>query len=183
MLYTFTTDNEVQTLQGTMTIPTNIIVNNSEGKDGETVILTAKLTDENGKPLAGKEVKFHIAVETFTAITDSDGIATIQYTINKNDFTNNKLTFTVTFEGDENYTSSNTTGTITLKTEPVPPTPPIPPKPTPTPTPTPTPEPNNNGTNNNPVAGATMKTTGLPINILLIVLLSVLTVLIGRKQN
>jgi len=183
--FIFTTDNEIQTLAGILTPsdepePTQITTNNTKGKDGETVNLTARLTDKNGNPLAGKEVKFYIAGKIITAITNSEGIATIEYTINKNDFTKNKLTFTVTFEGDENYTRSNTTGTVTLITEP---------SPTPTPTPTPQPTPNLTPDNNQPnyptnnKTIASMKTTGMPINILLIMLFGVLTLVIRRDKN
>lgn len=42
---------------------------------------------------------------------------------------------------------------------------------------------NTNKTTDNPTASATMKETGLPINLILLALLSVLSVLIGRKQN
>ncbi|MBZ9570260.1 hypothetical protein KQY27_01695, partial [Methanobrevibacter sp. TMH8] len=45
----------------------------------------------------------------------------------------------------------------------------------------PTPEPNNNKTSN-AVKSATMKKTGIPINMILIILLSVLGALIGKKR-
>lgn len=170
VLYIFIDDNEVQTLNGKISIPakiTNLTVDNSEGENGETVILTAKLTDENGNPIANKEVKFHIAGELFTTTTNSEGIATIQYTINKSNFKNNKLTFTVTFEGNESYLSSNAVGSITLTTEPEP-----------------TPDPDNNKTKNNTTntnrtttnkVDATMKTTGLPVNLILVLFLGLIS--------
>ncbi|OQD58976.1 adhesin-like protein [Methanobrevibacter arboriphilus JCM 13429 = DSM 1125] len=67
-----------------------------------------------------------------------------------------------------------TQGFTILATEPIPPVPPVPPEP---------PEPNNNtnNTSNNPVANATMKETGMPIIIIILVLLASLG-LIYRKQ-
>ncbi|KZX16287.1 putative outer membrane protein pmp20 precursor [Methanobrevibacter cuticularis] len=93
-------------------------------------------------------------------------------------------TFNITLDKSGNVTYTfitdnevqNLEGTVTLP--PTPPVPTIPPKP---PEPTPTPEPNNNGTSNNPTAQASMKSTGLPINLLLI-LLSVLGFSFYRKQ-
>lgn len=172
--YTFITDNEVQTLNVFFNpkIKTIIEVNNVEGKDGETVTLVARLTDENGTPLAGKELTFHVAGQTFTAITDSNGIATVQYTINKDDFTDGTISFTVTFEEDETYLASNATGIITLIEEPNPPTP------------TPTPNITNETTNVSAATAANavaMKKTGMPIIAILIVLLSSLGLIYRKK--
>lgn len=170
--YTFITDNEIQTLNVFFNpkIKTIIEVNNVEGEDGETVTLIAILTDENGTPLAGKEIIFNIAGQIFTAITDSNGIATIQYTINKDDFIDGKLAFTATFEEDENYLESILTGTIALTEEQEP-----------TPDNNDTNQTTNNLANINKV-NAAMKETGIPINLILITLLSVLGLVIGRKE-
>lgn len=77
------------------------------------------------------------------------------------------------------------------KNNPINPTPtPVPtpnpnPIPAPNPNPTPTPEPNENNKNNSNLTkvSATMKKTGIPANLILIAFLSVLGILIGRKQN
>jgi len=194
ILYTFVDDNEIQRLQGRVIIPepipSNIELNNPTGKNGETVNLTVKLTDKDGNPIAGKLIVFHIAGKRLTTVTDANGIAIVQYTIDEADFTEGKLTFTATFEGDENYLASNDTGIVTLIEEPEPPIPPepeptpVPPTPSPTPEsePTPTPEPSN-GISNNPTAkAAVMKKTGIPINLILIMLLSLIGFGYYRKQ-
>jgi predicted outer membrane repeat protein len=159
--YIFITDNEIQRLVGFINaskIKTIIEVGNAEGENGETITLKARLTDINGNPLAGKELTFHIAGRNFTAITDSNGIARIQYTINQEDFTDGRLLFTVTFDGDETYLPSNGTVIITLIIEP--PNPPTPPEPTP----------NNETSENLAAASAAMKKTGIPINLLMLLL-------------
>ncbi|MBZ9570621.1 hypothetical protein KQY27_03560, partial [Methanobrevibacter sp. TMH8] len=71
-------------------------------------------------------------------------------------------------------------GTITITPKPPTPTPNPTPEP-PTPTPNLTPEINNNKTSN-AIASTTMKKTGIPINMILIILLSVLGALIGKKR-
>ena len=168
--YTFITDNEIQRLDvfaNTTKIKTNIEVNNTEGKNGEIVTLIARLTDEDGNPLAGKELTFHIAGQTFIAITDSNGIASIQYTINEDDFTDDRLLFKVTFEEDDTYFASNGTGIVTLIIDPIPPKPP-------TPTPNPSNETTKNENINNTTVVAAMKKTGIPINLILLILLSII---------
>jgi len=173
--YTFITDNEIKNINLFVEpTPTNIVANNPKGKNGETVDLIAKLTDKNGNPLAGKLIVFHIAGITLTAITDANGIAKVQYTINKEDFTNKKLAFTATFEGDDNYLSNETIGTVTLIEEPVP----VPP------TPKPDNNSNKNKTSHNPTTktNAAMKSTGIPINLVLIILLSMISSMYYRKK-
>jgi predicted outer membrane repeat protein len=71
-----------------------------------------------------------------------------------------------------------------LATEPIPPIPPVPPEPPIPPIPPIPPEPNNNtnNTSKNPVASATMKETGIPINLILIILLSLIGLVAYRKK-
>lgn len=173
--YTFITDNEIKNISLFVEpTPTNIDVNSPSGKDGETVYLTAKLTDQSGNPIANKEIIFNIAGKTLTAITDSNGIATVKYIIDKYDFTNGKLAFTSTFAGDENYLPSNNTGIVSLIVDPNPidPIDPVDPNDTN----------NTTKTNNNPTAKAVaMKETGIPIITILFVLLSSLGLLYRKK--
>jgi len=113
--YIFTTDNETQSFIAHISPGnTNITVNSPNGKNGEIVDLVAKLTDDEGEPLVNREVIFNIDGKQFTATTNSEGIAIINYTIDKNDFINRKLNITVGFYGDDGYFASNGTGTITL---------------------------------------------------------------------
>ncbi|KZX16315.1 hypothetical protein MBCUT_09280 [Methanobrevibacter cuticularis] len=64
--------------------------------------------------MAGKEVIFNIASKILTAITDANGIAIVQYTANKADFTDGKLAFNTSFEGDESYLLRNAIGLISF---------------------------------------------------------------------
>ncbi len=51
----------------------------------DVVDLTAKLVDEDGTPIAGETVTFEINGVTYTAETDSNGVATIPYTVVEGD--------------------------------------------------------------------------------------------------
>lgn len=198
ILYTFVTDNGQQSFNGNISskkiLKTNITTNNMKSKNGKTITLTAKLTDENGNLLDGKEIVFNVGNITFKAITDDNGIATVQYVINKDDLIDEKLTFTVTFIENEDYLTSTNTEIIKLIKEPIP---------------TPKPEDkddnkdnnksndkNNDKTTNNSEkinkaiknpkelnkTSAGMKKAGLPINLILLVLLTLIGITYYKKQ-
>ncbi|MGL4669017.1 MAG: hypothetical protein ACRCVG_00265 [Methanobacteriaceae archaeon] len=174
-LYIFVTDNEIQTIEVIIPIPkieTKITTTNDTGKNGQKVVLIAKLTDKNGNPLSGKKLTFNIAGKKIINTTNSNGIAIIEYKINEKDFKNQKLTFTVIFEGEENYLLSTTIGIIKLIKKP-----------------NPTPKPNNdtnkttNKTKNNSINSVTMKETGIPIIAILLVFLSILGVFARKNKT
>ena len=75
-----TSDN--QQLSKTITvnlIPTNLTVNNSNGKNGEKVNLKAILKDVNNNPLGGKRIIFSINGTTIgSATTDNTGTAVLK---------------------------------------------------------------------------------------------------------
>lgn len=71
-----------------------------------------KLTDSYGNVLASKEIAFTIGGDTFTAKTDDGGIAKVKVSLTS------KKTYSVdiSYAGDGNYSSSNATGTVVVKT-------------------------------------------------------------------
>jgi len=168
---TAVTDNQIETLLINVNKGETILtVENITTETNKTINLTAKLADKNGNPLIGKTINFFINGKYIgNATTNNEGIAVLSYTpINTGDYT-----ITASFDGDNDYLNSTNDSSLTVTTQP-----------TPTPKPTPNPVPNNdtNNTNNNPVASATMKKTGLTINLVLIVLLSLIELVYYRKK-
>ncbi|WP_225370423.1 Ig-like domain-containing protein [Methanobrevibacter arboriphilus] len=93
--------------------PTNIIVDKKTTGKGKDVILSAKLLDHNGNPLADKTIKFYINGNYIgEAITDENGIARLKYTAN----TVGNLTVNVEFVGDDLYLSSNSSNILKVIT-------------------------------------------------------------------
>ena len=92
--------------------PTNTIINALTGNKGETVNLTAALTDTlHQMTISGKTIKFLINGNLIgTAITNNNGIATLPYTIIQN---GGYHYIDALFDGDSIYNSS--TGGATLK--------------------------------------------------------------------
>ena len=92
--------------------PTNVIVNALTGNKGETVNLTATLTDtEHQLAISGETIKFLINGNLVgSAVTNSNGIATLPYTITQN---GGYYYIDAVFAGDNIYNSS--TGNATLK--------------------------------------------------------------------
>jgi protocatechuate 3,4-dioxygenase beta subunit len=88
----------------------NLTVSNVSGLYGDTINLTAKLTDERGRPVAGKDVTFYYNNGTIigTAQTGSDGIARLSYIINKtSELGSGTLSYYVNWTGDGNYSGFN----------------------------------------------------------------------------
>ncbi|MBZ9570248.1 Ig-like domain-containing protein [Methanobrevibacter sp. TMH8] len=148
-----------------------ITVDDITAEKGKKVRLVAKLVDQNGKPLADKKVSFYIAGKYIgDAITNQEGIATLDY------IPENTGTFQVTaiFLGDKLHNPSEGIGILTIQDN----------------------LDNNdndknnsdNNDNNNDKDNsdynvkATMKSTGIPINLLVLVLLSCLGMVIRKKQ-
>ena len=113
-------DNNYQSI--TLTIntsgtPTALTVNSASGFKGNTVNLIATLTDtQNNIPLEGKTIQFKINNTTVgTAITNTQGIATLPYTITENYGT---YTILAQFLEDTIYTASSNTNILTVNHTP-----------------------------------------------------------------
>ena len=155
--------------------PTNVIVDKKTTGKGKDVILSAKLLDHNGNPLADKTLKFYINGNYIgEAITDENGIARLKYTAN----TVGNLTVNVEFVGDDLYLSSNSSNILKVITNH---------------------QNNTNKTNktnktnttnntktkhtNTDKASAFMKKTGIPLIPAILAIFIVLGILLRRKQN
>ncbi|MGB7968033.1 MAG: Ig-like domain repeat protein, partial [Methanobacterium sp.] len=108
---TYATTNNTTNLTVTITL-TNVIVNGLTGNKGETVNLTATLTDTvHQLAISGETIKFLINSTLIgSAITNNNGIATLPYTITQN---GGYYNIDALFAGDNVYNSS--TGVATLK--------------------------------------------------------------------
>ena len=88
-------------------ITTNIAVNDVKSLNGKTVNLIANLTGVNGTPLAGKTITFNLNGDIAgTAVTSTNGIATLNYKLNKS----GNYPITADFAGDHVYVASRSTG-------------------------------------------------------------------------
>ena len=107
--------NDSQQLSKTVTvnpINTQITVQNITSKHGNHVNLTATLKDENNNPLANKTIIFMISGKTIgTAVTNSNGIATLSYTIQENI---GSFVIYGIFNSESIYTSSVGNGTLAV---------------------------------------------------------------------
>jgi len=92
------------------TTPTNVTVKNVTGIDNQTVILNATLTDTYGNLLAGQTVFFSVNGHNYSAVTDNNGIATINYI----PYGAGNYNVTVNYNGNDNYTASEGTGLLTV---------------------------------------------------------------------
>ena len=90
--------------------PTTITVKNATVLNNQTVILKAMLTNSYGKLLACQTVVFNINGHNYSAITDNNGIATINYI----PYGSGTYTVTVNFMGNNNYTASVGTGVLNV---------------------------------------------------------------------
>ncbi len=89
------------------------VVSNVTVKEGETAVLKAVLKDENGKPVAGKNISFHLGKlgEMGSSLTDETGTATISYSEAK--FWGSHE-FTAFLREDSTHTQSMGRGTLTI---------------------------------------------------------------------
>ena len=108
---TYAASSNTNKLQVTHT-PTSTVMNALIGNKGETVNLTATLTDTvHQLAISGKTIKFLINGNLIgNAVTNSNGIATLSYTITQN---GGSYYIDALFAGDNVYNSS--TGGATLK--------------------------------------------------------------------
>ncbi|MCL2687846.1 MAG: hypothetical protein FWE58_04865 [Methanobrevibacter sp.] len=181
---------------------TNITINATFSEDKKTIFITGKLVDEIGDPIAGKIIELSLNGKPIgQAQTNEDGTFNLEHS-QTTPFEEGTYLITAPFEGDDDYinsnasytlrpTSSNTdldtgsnsdegsssdtdsnsdtdSGSISSEeTDDDPYTSNI--------------EKSENNTNNNPVANAAMKKTGIPIMLILIILLSSLGLIIRKK--
>jgi uncharacterized repeat protein (TIGR01451 family) len=106
-----TVDDQTVTTNITITkIPTNITVKPVNGYNGNTINLTTTLRDNYGNSLAGQTVTFSIKGQKYSAITNNNGIATIQYIPHSA----GNYDVTVNYLGNNNYTASQGTGLLNI---------------------------------------------------------------------
>ena len=106
-------DNQITTTNITInsnSTKTKITVNNVTGLNKQKVTLNATLTDINGNPLAGQNVWFNVNGSDYSAITNNNGIATIDYIPNGV----GNYNVTVDYKGNNNYKGSEGTGFLTV---------------------------------------------------------------------
>ena len=73
--------------------------------------LTAKFLSPKGKAVNGKKISFRINGKTYTAKTNSKGIATVKVTLNKK----KTYGFTAKFAGDNTFKSISVKGKVVVK--------------------------------------------------------------------
>ena len=109
---TATVDNQRVPVNITINkIETQLIVPEVSGVYGDTVNLTANLTDGDGNPLKDRTVTFNVDGTEYTAITNVYGITTLPYKITVASGTH---IITVTFNGDDYYKPVSSNGTLTV---------------------------------------------------------------------
>ncbi|WP_409199297.1 Ig-like domain-containing protein [Methanobrevibacter sp. DSM 116169] len=149
--------------------PTTIESYDITSEVNKSIELKAELLDESGNPLEGKLIKFYIDGEYIGSNhTNSKGIAILNYITNKA----GTFTIFVIFEGDEAYLSSNNTSLLTVISIPTP-------KPEPV-------DPNKTETHqvqkeDISTIQNSMKNTGNPIFIIILVLFSICGIVIRNK--
>jgi Bacterial Ig-like domain (group 3)/Domain of unknown function DUF11 len=85
---------------------TKITVKDVTGLNNQKVTLNATLTDINGNLLAGQKVFFSVNGHNYSAITNNNGIATINYIPNGV----GNYNVTANYKGNDDYTGSEGTG-------------------------------------------------------------------------
>jgi hypothetical protein len=105
--YANSTNSSTLTIDST---PTNITVKNVTGIDNQTVTLNATLTDTYGNLLASQTVFFSINGHNYSAITNNNGIATINYI----PYGAGNYDVTVNYLGNDNYTASEGSGLLNM---------------------------------------------------------------------
>jgi hypothetical protein len=93
--------------------PTNLTIDNVTGNKGTNVTLKAVLTDTaHNLAISGKNVTFKVnSIVVGNATTDTNGVATLTYYI---DIVGGKYTVDAVFAADNQYASSNVTGTLKI---------------------------------------------------------------------
>ena len=112
---------DAQTVTANILNPTLTIVDSATGNNGKTVTITATLKDSYGNPLAGQNVIFSIKGQEYNAITNNNGIATIQYLLNDT----GNYNITANYNGNRTYSGSQGIGLLTINSTPVTPITPV----------------------------------------------------------
>jgi len=86
-------------------------VSNSTPINNTNITITATLTDTDNKAIANQNITLNVAGKTFNVKTNSNGIATQNYTPT----TIGTQTITANYKGDSQYVNSNATTNITVK--------------------------------------------------------------------
>jgi len=90
--------------------PTKLAVSNVKSVHKHTVNLTAKLSDNKGKPVSGKTVSFTLnGIKIGSGVTNSNGVATLKYTLKQ---TRGVYKLKAIYTGNKNYKATNTTATL-----------------------------------------------------------------------
>ena len=109
---TATVDNQPEsTLIIINKLDTTLIVGNVTGVNGQNVNLTTTLTDSNGVPIVGQTVTFNVNGTDYTTTTNSNGIATYEYTITQ---TAGTYAIIANFTNSTVYANSTGTGNLTV---------------------------------------------------------------------
>ena len=77
----------------------------------KTKTLNATFKSANGKPLVGRLIKFTVNGKTYSAKTNSKGIATVKVSLNKK----GTYSFTVKYAGDNTLAAVSKKAKLTLK--------------------------------------------------------------------
>ena len=108
---TATVDNQNNsTLIAINKLNTTLVVGNVTVKDGQTATVNATLRDENGHPLNGQEISFTVNGTTQKKTTNSEGVATLNYTPTNA----GSYTVTASYNGSVDYLTSIVNGTLTV---------------------------------------------------------------------
>ena len=91
--------------KGSLTVPAKTY------KASATKTLTATFKSAQGKAIAGKKISFTVNGKTYTANTNSKGIASVKVSLNKKGTYN----FTAKFAGDDTYTAISKSAKLTIK--------------------------------------------------------------------
>jgi alpha-D-ribose 1-methylphosphonate 5-triphosphate synthase subunit PhnH len=89
----------------------SVKVSNSTPINNTNITITATLTDTDNKAIANQNITLNVAGKTFNVKTNSNGIATQNYTPT----TIGTQTITANYKGDSQYVNSNATTNITVK--------------------------------------------------------------------
>ena len=73
--------------------------------------MTANFKTVNGNPISGKKISFTVNGKTYTASTNSKGVATVKVSLNKK----GTYSFTVKFAGDDTFAAVSSKAKLTLK--------------------------------------------------------------------
>lgn len=95
----------VNTQTGSLTVPNKLYKVNAKSK---TLVATFK--SANGNAVQGKKVKFIVNGKTYSATTDSKGIASVQVSLNKKGIYN----FTVKYGGESTYAPMSKTAKLVI---------------------------------------------------------------------